>query len=338
MSNDNDTGVVSDKVAQSMQQASVSAPDAVETTQAPTTDRPKDELSLATMFPQEFSTFSINVMFTMGLADPRFLDGVTKDLAEWPPTAGVPTYNLYSPLRKGSKESKVSTGIIRRGLNTCLNAASLVNNSSLVFMGKHEQIYPALKSALGAVAARCTMALGFDPSTVVGEFKDESGVKNDEGNLLFSDIVRVSSWLTMNWKVEDEAPFPNHEGIINFYINSGMMYDAKDKLKAIRNAESTLRLAAGKLEDGCATVLFALNLSTSDLVSADTRDLIGLLLEDDGYELFTKQVLLDNMDKIDFVPKSKKSISEDLFNPRASTGDLLLVKMLTVDEPVTSEA
>jgi len=335
---DNDTGVVGIKDAQKQQQDALTSNDRNDTPQPIKVAPVEKKLQVDNLFDNTFSTCGVNVIFTLGLASPQFRDGSTKSLSKW--TVGSTEYNLYNPFRKGKQtEQDVPSGILRHALSTCLKAVSLINNSSILFLGKPKDVYSALNTAVSRVAEVCTSSLGISPNLVLGAFAEEDGSVDESTQLQFSDVVRVTSWLSMDWRDEmaGETPVMTHEAMVNFYVNVGALYDSQDKLKMLRQFEATLRLSAEKQCGPNTSILFAVNLSTDDLIDAEIRDLLGVLLEEEGegFELFTKQNMLDNFSQFDFMPKSKKGVTEDLLNPRAPAGDILLVKVLN-PIPVTA--
>ncbi len=332
---DTDTGVVPIKAAQAMQHDSVATTDAVDTPQPPkVAPIEKKAPSVEDLFNNTFSTCGVNMMFTLGLADQKFRDGSTKTLSKWN-AAGV-EYNLYNPFRKGGRakdsEVEVPSGILRQALSSCMNAVSLMNSSSILYLGKPKEVYSALTTAIDRVAEVCTSSLKISPNLVLGVFSEEDGSVDEEAKLKFSDVIRVTSWLSMDWRDEmaAETPVMSHEAMVNFYVNVGALYDSTDKLKMIRQYESILRLMAEKQCSPNTSILFAINLSAEDLIDAEIRELLGVLLEEEGegFELFTRQSMLDSFNQFDFMPKSKKGVLEDLLNPRSPSGDMLLVKVL----------
>ena len=332
---DNDTGVVPIKAAQAMQHDAVATSEVTDTPQPPkAAPVEKKATSVEDLFNNTFSTCGVNMMFTLGMADPKFRDGSTKTLSKWS-AAGV-DYNLYNPFRKGGRakdsDTEVPAGILRQALSSCMKSVSLMNNSSILYLGKPKEVFSALTSALDRVAEVCTSSLKLSPNLVLGAFTDEDGTVDEEAQLKFSDVIRVTSWLSMDWRDElaAETPVMSHEAMVNFYVNVGALYDSSDKLKMIRQYESILRLMAEKQCSPNTSILFAVNLSAEDLIDAEVRELLGVLLEEEGegFELFTKQSMLDSFNQFDFMPKSKKGVLEDLLNPRAPAGDILLVKVL----------
>lgn len=351
MAHQSDTGVVPLKAAQAMQQDSVASDDR-EVTPQPPKEPPKavpekKPLSTEGLFDNTFSACVVNVMFTFGLSDQRFVGGTAKPLAHW--SSGELEYNLYNPFRKGGKskisEEVVVPGIVRPSLEACLNAVGIINNSRILFLGKPREVFPALTSAIGRVADVCRESLGIKPDLIIGDFAEDVDEASAEGedevvqseapdsHLRFSDIVRVTSWLSMDWRDEAalENPVMGHEAMVHFFINSGALYDSSDRLKMIRQLESTIRLTSAKAGDPT-SMLFALNLSSEDLVSAEMRDLLGVLLESEGFEMFTRHSMLENFGQYDFMPKSKKGVQEELLNPQSPAGDLFLVKILSPKE------
>jgi len=352
---DADTGVVPLRQAQAMQHDSVKEdpssnmtpqpPGQPQSTPTETETATTKKLSVGELFGNTLSTLNVNVMVTLGLADLRFADGTIKSLARWAGVEGGEEYNLYNPFRKGGKAKDSDTvhasGIFRSGLVKAFEAINVINNSSLIFLGKPQEIFPALQSAVGRVADACTQSFHISPDLVLGTLSEGEGEgEGEDATLMFRDIIRVTSWLSMSWfdgREEHAAtePIQNHEAMINFYVNSGALYDSQDKLKMIRQVQSILKITLDKVAQNSTSVLLALNLSTEDLADAEMRDLLGVLIDSEGFEMFTKGAMLSSYGEYDFLPKSKKGIQEDLLNPRTPSGDILLVKDIgAVEEEV----
>ena len=344
----NDTGVVPIRQAQAMQQDAVTCADDPTNAALLAVTEPAKVPSTEELFSNTFSTCNVALMFTLGLADPKFSGGSTKALSKWEMPDGS-VQNLYNPFRKGGKpkgsDVQVPAGILRSALGTCMDTVTLMNASSILYLGSPKDVFSALNTALRRVSDVCTTSLSLAPDFVLGSFAVESSEAQVDAvpeteNLTVSDIVRVTSWLSMDWReaLANETPIVDHEAVIHFYVNNGSLYDSPDKLKGIRQVESVLRLmnaARGSSTD----VLFSLNLSTASLVDAEMRDLLGVLLDTEGFELFTRQTLVDNFRRFEFTPKTKKAVSEDLFSPQAPAGDLFLVKILSsLEAPIRAPA
>lgn len=290
------------------------------------------------MFPQEFSTVTVNLMFTLGLTDLRFGDGMVQPLAKFNHDGA--SHNLYNPFRKGSKpnEPEVAPGILRSALRPSLEAAALLNNSALVFLGSEGETLSALRSAVGSIADTCTRAVGINPMQIVGQFKESDDEPDTpENTLRFGDIIRITSWAAADRS--EAASVTSYEGIINFFVNSGALYDSKDKIKTIRQIESIIKQNAKRVlsEADDVPMVIAINMSTADFADQGVRDLIGALMEQDGYALYTKASIIQNYEDLAFAPKTAVGVSGLLFNPNAPQGDLLLLKSIEMEEEAAEQ-
>lgn len=350
-----DTPIISSQEAARMQQAS-----AYQTSgdnRVPSS-KEKRKLQMSDVIPNTtLSSCFVNVLFTIGLADPRF-DNQTKALSHWK-YKGV-EYNLYNPFRKGSKsagsDGPVVKGVLRQALQDVLETTSVINDSSLLYLGKPNEIHQVLASAVTAIEKSCTDSLVIPPETILaslqmadtqhgedeGNTEDEVETSEAEGavdagaddlvNIRMSDVVRVTSWLR-SWTNEDKGEaVSSHEAVVHFYINAGAVYDSTDKLKTIRQLESILDLAAKSLgEEANISMLLAVNMSTDSLLNEEMLDLFKVLNDSEQFQMFTQRSLLENCGNIEFSPNTKKGVLEKLLNNRSPAGDILLVKYLGVE-------
>ena len=119
-----------------------------------------------------------------------------------------------------------------------------------------------------------------------------------------------------------------HLGILNFHVNSGVVYDEEDPIKLIRQLETKLQLCSEK--HPTVTILMGIAMNLEDFEQPDIRGAVNALIDEDEYQWFPKNTLVRSLDTPEdaqnWVPQTKASIERDLF---PNTADVLLVKLIS---------
>jgi hypothetical protein len=324
---DNSSGIVPEGQAELMQQASA-ATDKPEVTQPPQTELTVQvvEKPAAVVNTPHASMHSLNanIMFTLNLTDSR-MHGLKAQLSRV--NLDGQELNLYSPFRKAGKKTETNPaaeGIVRSVLNAALDITDSINNSRLMYLGKSSEVLATFRNSLDTLRASVANALP-DENTVVTTLIDEES--EQEIPLLLKDIISVRSWLHSPSAGPDSAPeaIGSHNAVLNFTVAPGMLYDAEEPVKYIGQVENILKLVTEKRgEEGSTNMLLAVVMDAASVADAATRDLIGQLIEEEGFVLYTRNEL-HGLDISDWLPQSKTSVDRDLLVPN---GDLLFVRLL----------
>lgn len=343
----NDTTVISTEDSARMQQASEYK--STSSSESESNSKPLRKVTMNDLFPTagSFNKCNVAVLFTIGLADYRF-DSQMKPLLRWK-FKGV-EHNLYNPFRKGKTgETPFTKGVLRNSLAQCLEIASTITDSNVLFLGKPNELKNTISSAVQQIELACQKALIIPTDTLIAtlqvdqeteegpqsatdEAENENGAEgsNDKEllNIYMSDIVRVTSWVK-NWTSENTEGIFAHDATIHFYVNPGFVYDSSNKLKAIRQIETILLSLVDTYPR--IQILMGVDMSAESLANDEMLDLFRILPDSDGYQMFTQRALLDLYPKVDFCPDSKKGVLEKLLNAK-SVGDFFFVKNLSALE------
>ena len=314
-----------------------------------------------TVFEQnKFNRVMVNVMFTLNLTDDRMYD--TRSTLSSVKLEDGTACNLYSPFRKaGKKKTEDDTtaaleGIVRHALDTLMDITDEINNSKVVFLGKSSESAKVLKGAIEGTRAQVeallplkakktlfsvreekdgSQVIASKPETLVGiapELLGEGEVAPVYTDVNFSDVIQVRSWINSPEPTSEDSE-ALHNAVINFVVNAGAFYDAPERGNYLGQVETVLRLITKFRAEGNTNLVLSVNMDSSSLSDAPTREFIEQMLADDNFILYTRREL-HFCDLSDWLPQTKESVDADLLS---GTGDLLFVKLLSdaaVDAPV----
>lgn len=327
-------GLISESVAIKMQQDAAGIPPAAYPTKGTekmenenTESRANDaEVVIADAFnPTSFNHIYVNLAVTLNLGDPRLAD--TKSNLSAVGIRGT-DYNLYSPFRKASKkvgsEEDACQGIVRAVLDKALDLTDTVNNSRIVFLGDKSVVAETTAKSIESTRRSVEGMLPHGAGHVLFDVTDEE--ENVVDSIRISDVVSVRSWL--NSPKEPQQIVANN-AILNLVVNAGALYDAPDKLKYITQVQAVLNLMTKSRGESASTnIVLAVALPAMMLSSASVRDLVGDLIEDNQFVLYSRMEL-ENLDDGDsgFLPQCLDDVNKLL--PQQC--DLLLMKLLGAD-------
>lgn len=325
-------GLISESVAIKMQQDAAGVPPALYPTKGTekmenenVESRANDaEVVVADAFnPTSFNHIYVNVALTLNLGDPRMSD--TKANLSAVNIKGV-DYNLYSPFRKAGKpgsDDGACPGIVRAMLDRALDLTDTVNNSRIVFLGDKAVVGETLATSIESTRRSVEGMLPSKPGHVLFDVTDEEAVVD---RIRISDVVSVRSWI--NSPKEPQQIVANN-AILNFVVNAGALYDAPDKLKYITQVQTVLNLVTKTRGDAASTnIVLALALPAMMLTSSSIRDLVGDLIDEHQFVLYSRMEL-ENLDdgESGFLPQCIDDVNK-LLPPQC---DILLMKLLGDD-------
>lgn len=314
-----------DDVARMQQDAQQEPPSAVEEIQrAPESPTP------APVTMPSFHQLTLNVMFTFNLSNPCLFG--QKDSLSAVDIEGEHV-NMYSPLRKHKakgNETVFCEGVLRLILPQLFDLTDALNSSRVIYAGSNTDIQSVLEETAEATKMRIANLMPLTEDTVVikTQVNDNEDCYTD---VTFGDIVRVANWLTTT--ESDNQLITQHQGVVNFIINSGALYDSATPAKYIESVASLLRMMhANRAKSGqpSTNILLGVTISPSFLSSTTVRQLIDELIEQHGFILHTRNEL-HRGGLGDWLPKSIESVDSNLLSPDA---DILLVSLCA---PETAE-
>ena len=327
-------GLISESVAIKMQQDAAGIPPA---SSYPTKGTEKmenenaesrandTEVVVADAFnPTSFNHIYVNMAITLNLGDPRMSD--TKLNLSAVGIKGV-DYNLYSPFRKAGKpgsDDGACPGIVRALLDRALDLTDTVNNSRIVFLGDKSVVSETLAASIESTRRSVEGMLPSKPGHVLFDVTDDEDTVVD--SIRISDVVSVRSWSN---SPKDPQQIVTNNAILNFVVNAGALYDAPDKLKYIAQVQTVLNLVTKSRGDAASTnIVLALALPAMMLTSSSIRDLVGDLIDEHRFVLYSRMEL-ENLDdgESGFLPQCIDDVNK-LLPPQC---DLLLMKLLGDD-------
>lgn len=259
----------------------------------------------------QFSKLTINIMFTLNLSNELFLEEAAKPLSKVETRDGG-TINLYNPFKKPGKDATAaSAGLFRPMLHDMLGTIEEFNTQKIIMVGSRRDTLIALDKAVATVR-RQLQGLWPVVINVEPEYLD-----------IANDVCTTTSW-TNELYSEDQA-LAEHAAVINFNVNVGALYDAADRGQIVRNICSVLSLYADKHVD---VPLWLCVAAPSDIIEyAEDRDFITTMLDEDGFELFSRKKLLEQTEE--WMP------NPTLLNTCLLTegADMVFVKQLGSGEP-----
>lgn len=269
-----------------------------------------------------FNQLDICLMITLNLSDSRFINGQTKSLVKVKDVDGN-IHNLYWPFRKAKEEKGIAAGVFRPLFNKMFKTIDMVKSNQLLVVGDRAGATEVFKKALNTIQ-----------SDIEGMFpKFDQAALNEVGATVgVNDVFVTTSWVNTESASTESLSF--NQAVINFQVNCGQFYDTEDRAKFVRDLEGTLKMYAEKYPN--ASVLYGVTIAMEDLEDQDIRDLTGILLDEDGFTLFTKSKMVRSLsspdDKQDWIPHSKEGI-ETLLMP--TTADALFVKVVASEDEST---
>lgn len=260
-----------------------------------------------------------------------------KDLKAVPTGCGL--VNIYNPLRKAGMrgEEVVHEGLLRSSMLSVLAVANRVNNANIVMPGQSANAYhETMRAVVKRLVSDIENVFPFGADSLIAEYTIDGDDENDTVHnvVRFNDIVSVRAWFN---SVSDDSAMSvfDHNIIVNFNVNAPALYDSADKLKFIVQSGSILTNILRKAESP--TMLFGVKLSASDLASTEIRELLDLMIDTEGFALYSSRDLVARSGDSDWVPPTKVGVERDLMN----AGDILLLKILSgtaVKEEATEKA
>lgn len=337
-------GLISESVALKMQQDAAGIPPAAYSIKGDAMEIENAEsqatntvVPVAEAFnPTRFNHIYVNMAFTLNLGDPRLAD--TKASLSAVPIKGA-EYNLYSPFRKSAggkrEDDNACPGIVRAVLDSALDVTDVVNNSRIVFLGDKALVAETLASSIETTRRSIEGMLPSKPAHVLFDVTDdEVEPPTVIDSIKLSDVVAVTSWT--NTPKDPLSQIVPNNAIMNFIVNAGALHDTPDKLKYITQVQSVLNLLVKhRGESSNTNIVLALALPAMLLSSYEIRDLIGSMLEEHNFVLYSRMEL-ENLDDDDsgFLPQCIDDVSKLL--PHQC--DLLLMKLITDDAKPEAEA
>jgi hypothetical protein len=357
-------GLIKQSAVIQMQQDAAGVPPAAIITQKGETMEVTDATPVVVEVPKnvfersKFNYVFVSAMFTLNLGDDRFFD-TKSELSAVTIDDGV--YNLYSPFRKaGKKVSETEApaeGVLRSSIDALLDITDEVNNSKIMLLGLPEDAKPVLEAAIAGTCATVQALFPMKPNVTIFDIIEEDEEESEEeeedddeeeeedeatgdpiqvstpelaDQLKFKDIIDVRSWINSPTEAGAEDV---HNVMIDFVINAGAFYDATERTKYLKQVETVLGLIDAQRPEGKTNLLLAVNLSSSQLSDAGVREFLGVLLDDEGYILYTRAELHKWGDS-DWLPSKSSDIDDKLLS---GDSDLLLVKQLSSDTEEPAE-
>lgn len=228
-----------------------------------------------------FSKLTINMMFTLNLSNEAFASEAAKPLVKVETRDGG-TINLYNPFKKPGKDANAaSVGLFRPMLHYMLGTIAEFNTRQIFMVGSRKDTLKALDKAIATV--RCQLQ-GLWPA-VINVDPEHLDIAND--------VCTSASWTNELYSA-DEA-LAEHAAVINFNVNVGALYDATDRIQLVRNIASVLELYADKYPD--VPLLLGIAAPSDIIEFAEDRDFITMLLDEDGFEMYSRKKLLEQSEE-----------------------------------------
>ncbi len=329
--------LVNEKAATQMQQDAAGATTTPPASHVPPVAEPV-EVEVAEPAPviveSVYHALTAAIMVTLDLTNPH-MNGLKKILSAVDVNGDV--VNLYSPFRKAGKpkgsEVPPAEGILRSALESILDITDRINDSKIMLIGaKANQVNKFLGDSIKEARSQMQNLLPLTAdSNVASLVAADAEEGDDEIEVEFQNIVKLSSWTNSpltSGEAHEVDTVAEHNAVFNITVNAGMLYDSTEKVKAINQIETILRLHRSKRPESKTEILLAVMLNPSDLANQETRDLLDTLIGDEEFALYTRSELL-NLDVANWLPTTKAEVERDLLAP---AGDLLLVQLLGDEE------
>lgn len=332
----NSGGLIPQGVANAMQSTANSVPPANEVvskatavpavgaTEGTDQEAPKQLTILESLMGTHFNELEVCLAFTLNLSDSRFYQGQAKALSKTKDASGN-VVNLYSPFRKGPKDDKgAAAGVFHPLLGKAMRVLEKIKGSRILVAGKEKEVCAIMQKAVNAARAEI--------EDLFPKFSNDALIEAGVEHIGVRDVFHSTSWV--NAEVTDSVT--RHIGVINFIVNSGVVYDEEDPIKMIRSLETKLRMWSDKHPN--VTILMGVALSIEDFDDGDVRNLVSMLLDEDGFSWFPKSSFISSLTNPEmaqtWAPKTLEGINKDLF---PATADVLMVKVAATPEETAAD-
>jgi hypothetical protein len=263
----------------------------------------------------------LGVMVTLAMTNLSMTELPKAALSAYP--EGSETYNVYSPFKKKPKDGQPasqSVGVCRAAISELIGVANQLSARDISFLGKPSQAQSSFRKLIE------DMRLMVDRSIPIRSQQQIIGADEDQEAMLFNHFVKVSSWLNF-----DYGSNPNrgdfivrrHLGMLHLAVQSGQLYDSDEKLSYVQQTYNMLASALAAKNSSVFMVL-AVAISSDMLIDVAVRNMISVLLDDNGFFFVSRNSLLNGANESQaWFPPSKAAVNESMFN---MGGDFILYK------------
>lgn len=287
---------------------------------------------------------SVGVIITLDLTNfERFEENnaTFKSILEKVEIEGHENSNLFNPFRPVNKKVKAkdpeaARGLLRNAMSSVFNIAAELEGQNVVYLGKRSDQVALMRKLAVELQNRVQTALGLpaDHAFLLADAEDP----NPSQPLLFSDLIRVTSWANtdsaaLNMAADADAGITSNV-FVNLTVNAGSLYAAGELDNAVGQVINYLEQVAAKFEEDAGyapLVIFGVALRGNSLADGKFVDLLNNLNERESFDLYDRHDLVQAAQKssADWVPPSKSGV-EELLLPKH--GDMFLMSILPEED------
>ena len=235
-------------------------------------------------------TASINITLNTGLT---FLQGLKElksvDIERSVEDAStVEKFNFYNPFVKADKDRQTGEGLLRKTFSSIAEMVHSVLGREVVYLGGGQEITAAIANLVESVREKLVAKWPLPADYPVLELE----LSLDDGTIIprpvqFGELFSLSSWVVSS--EADENCVVTHTVVFNIGLNIGALYDSSEPHSFVRRAHSFME--AQLLDAGLEGLVdFNVNYAFDSmcLVDPNVRDVLDILLSEDGYSLVSK--------------------------------------------------
>lgn len=215
------------------------------------------------------------LMFTYHLSGTDLI-GTKNKLQRVPHKVGerVDELNLYSPLRRDSAKknlpNSVPEGVIRQSLDRIFEVLKPINSANLALVGSDVDVRKRINDVAHSLKVSAQRAIGVKPNTHVFAYVDEDN--GSTVNVNFNQLYSISTWVNS----ETNNGVCEHNIIINFNMQAGVLYDSEDPVKYLTQVDNILKGYLDRQETPVVALL-GVGVSVQHLPNGKTLELVSAL-------------------------------------------------------------